>query len=141
MFGLLMPVISTALDKLLGLIPDPNARAKAQEDFMREVMEAASAQAQQQSDTNKIEAQHASVFVAGWRPFIGWICGVALGYHFIIQPLLAFMFAVYGVQYILPVFDMDSLMTVLLGMLGLGAMRTIEKVGGVTTGLAPKLKK
>lgn len=140
MFNLLMPIIGTALDKVIGLIPDPNARAKAQEDFMREVMEAASEQAQQQSDTNKIEAQHASVFVAGWRPFIGWICGVALGYHFILQPLLTFVLSIYGVVVTLPVFDMDSLMTVLLGMLGLGAMRTIEKVGGVTTGLAPKKK-
>jgi len=141
MITALLPIIGTALDKLLGLIPDPNARAKAQETFMKEVMDAANAQAQQQSEVNKIEAQHASVFVAGWRPFIGWICGFALAYHFIIQPFLAFIFAVYGLDYTLPVFDMDALMTVLLGMLGLGAMRTVEKINGVTTGLAPKVKK
>ena len=140
MFNILIPVIGGALEKLVSLIPDPNARAKAQEDFMREVMEAAQAQAQQQSEINKIEAQHASVFVAGWRPFIGWICGVALAYHFVLQPLVAFILKAQGVDFDLPQFDMDSLMTVLLGMLGLGAMRTVEKVNGVTTGLAPPRK-
>lgn len=141
MISLLLPIIGTALDKVLGLIPDPNARAKAQEDFLKEVLDAANAQAQQQSEVNKTEAQHASVFVAGWRPFIGWICGFALAYHFILQPLIAFILNIYGVVYALPVFDMDALMTVLLGMLGLGAMRTVEKINGVTTGLAPKNNK
>lgn len=141
MLASLIPLIGPALDKILSFIPDPNARAKAQEDFMRDVLESAQAQAQQQSEINKIEAQHASIFVAGWRPFIGWICGVALAYHFVLQPLIAFILNAYGVIYTLPVFDMDSLMTVLLGMLGLGAMRTVEKVNGVTTGLAPPRKK
>ena len=83
--------------------------------------------------TNREEAKSRSVFVAGWRPFIGWTCGVALAYHFIISPLILFAVAVAGLEIpALPVFDMDSLMTVLLGMLGLGGMRSFEKAKGLT---------
>ena len=83
--------------------------------------------------TNREEAKSRSVFVAGWRPFIGWTCGVALAYHFIISPLILFAVAVAGLEIpALPAFDMDSLMTVLLGMLGLGGMRSFEKAKGLT---------
>ena len=83
--------------------------------------------------TNREEAKSRSVFVAGWRPFIGWTCGVALAYHFIISPLILFAVAVAGLEIpALPVFDMDALMTVLLGMLGLGGMRSFEKAKGLT---------
>jgi len=83
--------------------------------------------------TNTAEAKHRSVFVAGWRPFIGWTCGVALAYHFILNPLILFSVTVAGVTIPdLPTFDMDSLMTVLLGMLGLGGMRSFEKAKGLT---------
>ena len=83
--------------------------------------------------TNREEAKSRSVFVAGWRPFIGWTCGVALAYHFIISPLILFAVAVAGIEIqALPVFDMSALMTVLLGMLGLGGMRSFEKAKGLT---------
>lgn len=83
--------------------------------------------------TNKEEAKHRSTFVAGWRPFIGWTCGVALAYHFVLHPIILFVVAVAGVDIPeLPAFDMDSLMTVLLGMLGLGGLRTFEKAKGLT---------
>jgi len=86
-----------------------------------------------QIETNKAEAQHRSVFVAGWRPFIGWTCGAALAYHFVLAPLVLFGASWAGVTVPeLPSFDMDSLMTVLLGMLGLGGMRTFEKTKGLT---------
>lgn len=81
-----------------------------------------------QLEINKAEAQSRSIFVAGWRPFIGWTCGVALLAHFLIFPTADVITAHMGippVQY--PAFDMDSLMTILLGMLGLGGMRTFEK--------------
>ena len=72
---------------------------------------------------NKEEAKHKSIFVAGWRPFIGWTCGVALAYHFVLAPLIVFGIAWYGSPVPeIPTFDMDSLMTVLLGMLGLGGL-------------------
>jgi hypothetical protein len=84
-----------------------------------------------QIEVNKEEAKHQNIFVSGWRPFIGWICGSALAYHFVIQPMLAFLVVSLGEQIVLPTFDMQSLLTVLMGMLGLGAMRSYEKVYGV----------
>lgn len=86
-----------------------------------------------QMEINKAEAQHKSIFVSGWRPFIGWTCGVALAYHFVVAPLILFGVSVSGTEIPrLPAFDMDSLMTVLLGMLGLGGLRTYEKQKGLT---------
>jgi len=86
-----------------------------------------------QVEVNKAEAQHRSIFVAGWRPFIGWTCGVALAYHFVAHPFILFSVSAAGVSIPdLPQFDMDSLMTVLLGMLGLGGMRSFEKAKGLT---------
>lgn len=86
-----------------------------------------------QIEVNKEEAKSRSIFVAGWRPFIGWTCGVALAYHFVLAPIIIFGTTVFGFQIPeLPVFDMDSLMTVLLGMLGLGGLRTFEKAKGLT---------
>lgn len=80
---------------------------------------------------NQVEASHRSVFVAGWRPFVGWVCGFGLAYHFIIQPLLSFVLVVLGVDIgKLPEFDMASLQTILLGMMGLGGLRTFEKIKG-----------
>jgi hypothetical protein len=82
---------------------------------------------------NKEEAKHRSIWVSGWRPFIGWVCGVALAYHFVLAPLILFGVAVSGLEIpTLPEFDMGSLMTVLMGMLGLGGLRTFEKTKGLT---------
>ena len=81
-----------------------------------------------QLEVNKVEAGHTSKFVSGWRPFTGWICATALGYHFILQPLLTFVLYTFGNEIVLPTFDMTTLTTVLLGMLGLGGMRSFEKV-------------
>lgn len=84
-----------------------------------------------QAELNKIEAGHRSVFVAGWRPFIGWVCGTALLYNFVLRDLLAWLILNTGVQASLPPdLAMDELITILLGMLGLGAFRTVEKFGG-----------
>ena len=86
-----------------------------------------------QVGVNEVEATHASKFVAGWRPFIGWVCGVALAYHFVLSPVILFGVAFTGVVIpALPEFDMGSLMTVLMGMLGLGGLRTFEKSKGLT---------
>lgn len=86
-----------------------------------------------QAETNKEEAQHRSVWVAGWRPFIGWVCGIALAWHFVLSPVIIFVAAWFNVTLpALPEFDMGSLMTVLMGMLGLGGLRTFEKTKGIT---------
>ena len=86
-----------------------------------------------QLEINKAEAGHKSIFVAGWRPFIGWTCGVALAWHFVIAPFIMFFSAYFGLDMpALPDFDMGSLLTVLMGMLGLGGLRTFEKYKGIT---------
>ena len=77
-----------------------------------------------QAEINKIEAQHRTIFVAGWRPFIGWVCGFALAYNFILRDLLVWFI---GPEQVPPALQMEHLMTVLIGMLGLGGMRTFEK--------------
>jgi hypothetical protein len=78
-----------------------------------------------QTKINEIEAQHRTVFVAGWRPFIGWVCGVALAYNFVIRDLLIWAI---NPEPVPPALQMEHLMTVLLGMLGLGGLRTYEKL-------------
>ena len=80
---------------------------------------------QLQSEINKVEAQHRNIFVAGWRPFIGWVCGVALAYNFVLRDLLIWFL---GQDSVPPALQMEHLMTVLIGMLGLGGMRTFEKL-------------
>lgn len=85
-----------------------------------------------QIDVNKAEAENPSVFVSGWRPFIGWVCGAALVYQYVLRPLVeaGFALAHHPLPGALPGLD-DNLYQLLLGMLGLGAFRTYEKVKGV----------
>jgi len=86
-----------------------------------------------QVEVNKAEAQHRSIFVAGWRPFVGWVCGLALAYHFVLAPIILFATAIAGIEIPeLPSFYMETLTTVLLGMLGLGGLRSFEKYKGVS---------
>ena len=85
-----------------------------------------------QIELNKIEARHRSVFVAGWRPFIGWVCGLALLWHFILYDMLTWITVNYfpEVTEIPKLTGTETLTTVVLSLLGLGAMRTAEKFGG-----------
>jgi len=82
-----------------------------------------------QTEINKMESQHRSVFVSGWRPFTGWICAIALAYNFVIRDLLIWALKI---QEVPPALQMDHLMTVLFGMLGLGGFRTFEKYKNVS---------
>ena len=115
--------------------PDPTEAAKMkvamyQAEKAGELAElnAAWDNAKAQLEVNKVEAGHESLFVSGWRPFIGWVCGVAFAYKFILAPLIAFILAIFGHDVKLPEIAFDEMLTVLLGMLGLGAMRSFEKV-------------
>ena len=92
------------------------------------------AQMQSQTDTNKTEAANQSIFVAGWRPFIGWVCGAGLAFAFIISPLATWGCELAGHPVKFPELDLGTLMTLLFGMLGLGAMRTTEKINGLKPG-------
>jgi hypothetical protein len=86
-----------------------------------------------QAEINKVEAAHRAVFVAGWRPFVGWVCGAALAYNFICRDLIVWGATLLDAAVpIPPALQMDALMTVLLGLLGLGTLRTVEKIGGVS---------
>jgi hypothetical protein len=76
-----------------------------------------------QAEINKVEAQNRSIFVSGWRPMVGWICAAAFGFHYIVMPLLIAYTDIDPVE-----FDTNSLFTVLMGMLGLGGLRTYEKL-------------
>lgn len=88
-----------------------------------------------QIETNKLEAQHGGMFKGGWRPFIGWVCGLAFGYKFLLQPFIVLAIQSYahftGAEPfpvdMLPVLEWSELSVVLLGMLGLGTMRSYEK--------------
>lgn len=89
---------------------------------------------------NAVEAKHENIFVSGWRPFIGWVCGFAFVYNFILQPLFTFAAliatTVWGLEFPfsqLPDLDMATLLTVLGGILGLGTLRTYEKRTGTNT--------
>ena len=84
-----------------------------------------------QVELNKLEAQHRSRFVAGWRPFIGWVCGIALAYNFIARDIIAWILKMnYPLLDPPPELAMEHLLTVLMGMLGLGGLRTYEKIKG-----------
>ena len=88
-----------------------------------------------QIDTNKLEAQNPSVFVSGWRPFVGWVCGAALAYAALIEPLARFVATVaFGYVGLFPVLDTDITLQILLGLLGLAGMRSFEKKFGVANG-------
>jgi hypothetical protein len=84
-----------------------------------------------QAKINMIEARHRTIFVAGWRPFIGWICGVGLGMNFIFFPLMEWITDLVGDMIKRPEMDTAALMTLVISLLGLGATRTYEKMKGV----------
>lgn len=85
-----------------------------------------------QLEVNKTEAAHQSVFVSGWRPFIGWTCGLGMFGNFITIPFSNFILALLSYEIVIPLVPLETMMPVLMGMLGLGGLRSFEKVKGVT---------
>ena len=114
-------VVAGIIDKVADKIDDFTLDKAEKAELIQEINKA-------QLEVNKVEAGHTSLFVAGWRPFVGWTCGVALCYHFVLQPFLVFLLYSFGYQVALPQFDMTTLTTILMGMLGLGGLRSYEKV-------------
>lgn len=114
------------------IIDDLHTSDKERMDAQIEVAKIEAGIKQGQIDVNKTEAQHQSVFVSGWRPFIGWVCGCGFVYQYAARPLLPWALTVAGVEGVpaLPALD-GSLMELTVGMLGLGALRTFEKTKGV----------
>jgi hypothetical protein len=134
MLQALLPSILPAVTDIIGrfLPEDKEARAKAEREIQAKLTDSLSKIDLAQLDINKQEAAHRSVFVAGWRPFIGWVCGFALAYTYVIQPIAMFILAQTGHLITLPQVDMSLMMPVLMGMLGLGGLRTFEKTKGIS---------
>ena len=114
-------VVAGIIDKVADKIDDFTLDKAEKAQLIQEINKA-------QIEVNKVEANSSSLFVAGWRPFVGWTCGVALCYHFVLQPFLTFVLYSFGQQITLPTFNMETLTTILMGMLGLGGLRSYEKV-------------
>lgn len=122
--------ISGIIDKLF---PDKTQAEKDLAALQIAQLQAEQQDKQMQADVNKEEAANSSIFVAGWRPFIGWICGIGFGVN-VLAPLLTWATALAGHQVVFPEMDMSVLSTLLFGMLGLGGMRTAEKLKGIKAG-------
>lgn len=120
----LLPVV----DKLVDLIPDKNAREKEKAAITQQLIEIVSKESDNQSEINKIEAGHSSIFVAGWRPMIGWVCAVGFAWSFLAVPVISWMSALFGVTPYLP--KIDGLYELTMGMLGMGALRSFDKWKG-----------
>ena len=114
-------VVAGIIDKVADKIDDFTLDKAEKAQLIQEINKA-------QIEVNKVEANSNSLFVSGWRPFVGWTCGVALCYHFVLQPFLTFVLYSFGQQITLPTFNMETLTTILMGMLGLGGLRSYEKV-------------
>ena len=130
----LVPVIGSIVDKL---IPDPKLAAEtklkaielAQSGQLAQ-LDADLKQALGQIEVNKVEAG-TDLFRGGWRPFVGWVSGIGLGMQFIVSPVLTWVGMLAGHNIAFPALDISVLMTLLFGMLGLGTLRTQEKLKGV----------
>lgn len=124
-------IANFATDLVNKFWPDKTQAEKDQLALQVQQMTIAANLTQGQIDVNKAEASSQSVFVAGWRPFVGWVCGAAFGWTFVIGPLMSFTLSAFKVSVSLPQLDLSQLSPVLMGMLGLGVMRTVEKVNGL----------
>lgn len=137
---LLFPLIEKVITTV-GNFLDPTKKAEAelallklQQDATFKEIDTALSLAKQQNDINQAEATNPSLFVSGWRPFIGWVCGAALCYQYLIRPLAKGFYIAYtghAFPVEMPGLD-DNLWQLLVGMLGLGGFRTFEKVKGVS---------
>ncbi len=132
-----MSIINTLVGPVTGIldkfIEDKDQKAALAHEIATMSEKHAQQLAMSQIEVNKAEAASGSIFKGGWRPFIGWVCGLAFAYHFILQPILVFVFAATGASLPeLPEFDMGTLLPVLGGMLGIGGLRTYEKQRGLT---------
>ena len=124
-------IISSATEILTRFIPDKNERAKAAHEIATMSQRHAHEIALAQIEVNKLEAQ-GNWFQSSWRPLVGWVCAASFAWHFVLQPVIVFGITMSGGTVpALPEFDMASLMTVLGGLLGLGGLRTFERIKGV----------
>jgi len=126
-----LDIITIGAKLLDKIIPDKDAREKAQADLLKAAQDQDFQKALAQIEVNKVEAQHSNLFVSGWRPAVGWTCVIGLVYNFILYPLLLWVVVITGSTINPPPMFSENLMELVLGMLGLGALRTYEKFKGV----------
>lgn len=124
----LVAPVSGLLDKF---IEDKDQRALLAHEIATLAEKQAQEQIVEQIKTNQIEAAHQSMFVAGWRPAVGWVCALAMLLNFILIPFINLGMEFAGQDIRLDLIEMDTMMPVLLGMLGLGGMRSYEKARNV----------
>tara|TARA_B110000977_G_C10798921_1_gene385495 strand:+ start:114 stop:506 length:393 start_codon:yes stop_codon:yes gene_type:complete len=129
MLNVLLPLISTVVDRV---IPDKNGANKAKQAIEKELIKNATQLNLAQAETNKIEAAHRSIFVAGWRPCLGWVAALGFGWMFVVAPLLQWVMLVSGKDIPLPQFQTDVLLELTFAMLGLAGLRTYEKTKGIS---------
>jgi hypothetical protein len=132
-----MSLVSSLIGPVTGIldkvIEDKDQKAKLAHELATMADKLSHEQQLAQIEVNKAEAASGSLFKGGWRPFIGWVCGIAFCYHFVVQPIIIFVVALVGINIPdLPEFQMNTLLTVLGGMLGIGSLRTYEKQKGLT---------
>ena len=126
-----LSVVSPIVNRVLDFIPNPAEKAKAELEIKNQLMQAAIQESQNQAEINKNEASHSSVFVAGWRPAIGWVCAFGFAFQFALTPIVLWIAALTGSTVILPEIDTQSLYSLTMGMLGMGALRSFEKWKGI----------
>ena len=119
-----MQPVTGLLDKF---IEDKDQKNKLAHEISTMAERHAQELAKGQLEINKAEAQSRNIFVAGWRPFIGWTCGVAMAYNYVIHPIMIFVLAQLDYLVALPALDLGEMMPVLMGMLGIGGLRSFEK--------------
>ena len=128
--------ISAALDLgntlISRIFPDPVQADQAKLELLKLQQSGDLAMMTAQTDINKVEASSTSLFVSGWRPAIGWVCALALAYQYLLKPLLVGFLPMFGVTLTLPGLD-DNLWQLMMGMLGMGGLRTMEKMQGVAS--------
>ena len=128
LLGSLVQPVTGLLDKF---IEDKDQKNQLAHEISTMAERHAQELAKGQLEINKAEAQSRNVFVAGWRPFIGWTCGVAMAYNYVIHPILIFTLAQFNYLVAIPALDLSEMMPVLMGMLGLGSLRSFEKYKGI----------
>jgi len=124
----LISPISTLLDKV---IPDKDLKEQLAHDIATMAERHSHDIIKAQIEVNKTEAAHKSLFVSGWRPAVGWTCCLGLAGNFLIIPFSNFVMVLAGLDIVIPLIDVSTMMPVLMGMLGLGTMRTVEKINNV----------
>ena len=127
MLGIVESVVGVAGKVLDKFVEDKDLKRKLESELKSQIISLDLAQAQ----TNLEQAKHSSIFVAGARPAIMWICAFGLGWQFVFQPVAVWAIAVGGIDVVLPIIETEGLMSLTLALLGLGGMRSFEKSKGI----------